>query len=57
MHITGIVNHAGWMDFMVLQNTRLGIVMKMAEIIADGLQHALWKYHRYGREIVNHYIQ
>ena len=27
MHITGIVNYCGWMEFMVLQNTRL-IAMK-----------------------------
>lgn len=57
MHITGIVNHCGWMDFMVLQNTRLGLVMKMSEIIADGLQHALWKYHRNAGEIAGRYIQ
>jgi putative sporulation protein YyaC len=44
MHVTGIVNHGGWMEFMVLQNTRLSLVMKMAETIADGLHHALWKY-------------
>jgi putative sporulation protein YyaC len=46
MHVTGIVNHGGWMEFMVLQNTRLSLVMKMAETIADGLHHALWKYNR-----------
>lgn len=57
MHITGIVNHSGWMEFMVLQNTRLGLVMKMAETIADGLLHALWKYHRTERGITNRYIQ
>ncbi|MBP7176411.1 MAG: spore protease YyaC [Thermoclostridium sp.] len=57
MHITGIVNQSGWMDFMVLQNTRLGLVMKMAETISDGLRHALWKYRRYERDIFNRYIQ
>jgi putative sporulation protein YyaC len=61
MHITGIVNHCGWMDFMILQNTRLGLVMKMAEIIADGLQYALWKYYRFGNNSgnnsLNQYIQ
>lgn len=57
MHITGIVNQSGWMDFMVLQNTRLGLVMKMAETISDGLRHALWKYRRYEREIFTRYIQ
>jgi putative sporulation protein YyaC len=57
MHITGIVNYCGWMEFMVLQNTRLGLVMKMAETIADGLNHALWKYNRYKTEPQNRYIQ
>ncbi len=57
MHITGIVNYCGWMEFMVLQNTRLGLVMKMAETIADGLNHALWKHSRYEKETQNQYIQ
>jgi|LSQX01.2.fsa_nt_gb putative sporulation protein YyaC len=57
INITGIVNHSGWMDFMVLQNTRLGLVMKMAEIISDGLRHALWKYYRQEKESMNRYIQ
>ena len=26
INITGIVNHSGWMDFMVLQNTRLALL-------------------------------
>lgn len=37
IHITGIVNYGGFMDFMVLQNTRLNLVMKMADLIADGI--------------------
>lgn len=57
IHITGIVNHGGFMDFIILQNTRLGLVMKMSEAIADGLQYALWKYHRHRGEILTHYIQ
>lgn len=43
MHITGIVNFGGFMDFLVLQNTRLNIVMKMADLIALSLRHVLWK--------------
>jgi hypothetical protein len=31
--------------------------MKMAEIISDGLRHALWKYRRYEKELFNRYIQ
>jgi len=37
LSITGIVNVATGMDFAVLQNTRLHLVMKMAEVIHDGL--------------------
>jgi len=36
-HITGIVNVGGFMEYFVLQNTRLYIVMQMAEIIAAGI--------------------
>ncbi|WP_134702323.1 spore protease YyaC [Ammoniphilus sp. YIM 78166] len=36
-HITGIVNIGGFMEYFVLQNTRLSIVMKMAETIAYSL--------------------
>lgn len=35
--ITGIVNISGYMEYMVLQNTRLSVVMKMADAIAHGL--------------------
>jgi len=37
MHITGLVNVGGYMEYLVLQSTRLNIVMKMAEIIANSL--------------------
>lgn len=37
IHITGTVNTGGYMDFLVLQNTRLSIVMNMAEIIANSI--------------------
>lgn len=43
-HITGIVNVGGYMEFMVLQNTRLFTVMKMVEIISNGVQAGLKKY-------------
>lgn len=57
IHITGIVNYGGFMDFMVLQNTRLSLVMKMSETIADGLQYALWKYYRNNEKILNSFLQ
>ena len=41
LSITGIVNVATGMDFTVLQNTRLHLVMKMAEVIHEGIYMAL----------------
>lgn len=41
--ITGIVNFGGFMDFLVLQNTRLNVVMKMADLISTGIRYVLWK--------------
>jgi hypothetical protein len=46
MFITGIVNFGGFMDFLVLQNTRLNIVMKIADLIATGIRYVLWKLSR-----------
>lgn len=39
-HLTGIVNVGGFMEYMVLQNTRLNLVWKMAESISDLLSKA-----------------
>lgn len=36
-HISGVVNIGGFLEHMVLQNTRLYIVYKMADTIAKGL--------------------
>lgn len=41
MHITGIVNIGGFMEYFVLQNTRLHLVMSMADKIAECLHAAL----------------
>ncbi|MFC0186666.1 spore protease YyaC [Fictibacillus aquaticus] len=40
IHITGIVNVSGFMEYFVLQNTRLSIVMRMADLISDSLHMA-----------------
>lgn len=40
-HVTGVVNVGGFMEYMVLQNTRLNIVMRMADAITDGIVYAL----------------
>lgn len=36
-HIIGIVNVSGFMEHVVLQNTRLSLVMRMSEVIARAL--------------------
>ncbi|UVI30318.1 spore protease YyaC [Paenibacillus spongiae] len=43
IHITGIVNVGGFMEYFVLQNTRLHLVIRMADIIAHGLFSAVTK--------------
>lgn len=43
LSITGIVNVSGALEFMVLQNTRLFTVMKIADIISKGLYHSIIK--------------
>ncbi|ABO51814.1 protein of unknown function DUF1256 [Desulforamulus reducens MI-1] len=37
IHITGVVNVGGFMEYLVLQNTRLNLVMRLADLIKDGL--------------------
>jgi putative sporulation protein YyaC len=46
INITGIVNFGGFMDFLVLQNTRLNVVMKMADLISTGIKFVSWKIER-----------
>ncbi len=43
IHVMGIVNIAGFMEYMILQNTRLSLVFKMADIISAGIYHNLSK--------------
>lgn len=43
-HITGIVNVGGFMEYFVLQNTRLSVVMKMADIISESLDRSIRQY-------------
>ena len=44
LHITGIVNLGGFMEYIILQNTRLNLVMKMADTVSEAFQYALWKF-------------
>ncbi|RUS48793.1 spore protease YyaC [Cohnella sp. AR92] len=41
IHLTGIVNVGGFMEYFVLQNTRLNLVMKMSDIIAAAIRQAI----------------
>ncbi len=44
IHVTGIVNVGGFMEYLVLQNTRLNLVMKLADVIVKGLGKAAAEY-------------
>lgn len=46
IHITGIVNIGGFMEYLVLQNTRLNLVMRIADVIANGLKRTILEYKR-----------
>jgi putative sporulation protein YyaC len=39
--ICGVVNVGGYMEYMVLQNTRLSLVVSMAKVISDSIESAL----------------
>ncbi|WP_311080860.1 spore protease YyaC [Paenibacillus polymyxa] len=45
IHLTGIVNVGGFMEYFVLQNTRLNLVMKLSDIIAGSLYSAIKEWH------------
>ncbi|MCE7790982.1 spore protease YyaC [Salipaludibacillus sp. CUR1] len=48
IHMTGIVNVGGYMEMMVLQNTRLSLVMSMADSMAESLWKAgCWQSNRH----------
>lgn len=40
IHITAIVNVGGFMEYFVLQNTRLNLVMELAASITEGIEMA-----------------
>lgn len=46
VHMTGIVNVGGFMEYFVLQNTRLSLVMRLSEIIASSLYSAIKEWNR-----------
>lgn len=42
--LTGVVNVCGFMEYFVLQNTRLGIVMRMTDVVVEGLRTSLSRW-------------
>lgn len=51
--LTGIVNFAGGkeMGYVLIQNTRLYVVMKMANVIAEGIYHCLENIEIFDKEV------
>ena len=47
-HIVGVVNVGGFMEYFVLQNTRLGLVVRLSELVADSLCLALEEHAQCG---------
>ena len=46
IHLTGIVNVGGFMEYFVLQNTRLSLVMRLSDIIASSLYSAMKEWRK-----------
>lgn len=44
MHLTGLVNIGGYMEYFVLQSTRLNLVMKMAKIISQSINSGVREF-------------
>lgn len=40
LSVTGVVNVAGFMEYLILQNTRLSLVVRMARVIAEAITDA-----------------
>lgn len=45
LYVTGIVNFNSLMNMVILQNTRLSLVMKMADSISSGIKYSLWRHY------------
>lgn len=45
--ISGIVNVGGYMEFMVLQNTRLSLIMKMADLISKCITNSIYRFNNF----------
>lgn len=54
VHLTGIVNVSGFMEYFVLQNTRLHLVAEMADVVADSLHTSClrWKAELEAKKVI-----
>lgn len=53
--ITGIVNLSGFLDQMLLQTTRLNIVMQLADRICDGIYYGVRRWLQKNKPLSNHF--
>ncbi|MDC3414921.1 spore protease YyaC [Terrihalobacillus insolitus] len=53
VHISGVVNVAGFMEYYILQNTRLDTVMRMAGSIANVLSYMDKQLHLIRKKVTN----
>ncbi|MBZ4687639.1 MAG: hypothetical protein PWQ96_31 [Clostridia bacterium] len=52
LHLTGIVNVGGYLEYFVLQNTRLSIVMNMAEVTSEIIAEGIAKTTLYKKSVL-----
>jgi len=54
IYITGTVNVGGYLEYLVLQNTRLSLVMKLAKSISDTIYKTYHKVQIYKKQMPSH---
>ncbi len=56
LHISGVVNMSGYMEYFVLQNTRLSIVMNMAKQISQSLRFLDYFLYKEDQQILSNHV-
>lgn len=54
LYLTGTVNVGGYLEYLVLQNTRLNLVMKLAKSIADTIFKVYYKIQAHKNKVPSH---
>ena len=54
IYMTGTVNVGGYLEYLVLQNTRLNLVMKLAKSISDTIYKAYYKIQIHKKQAPSH---